>query len=138
MGYLQYRGIIMYKARSASIIFEQDDQVETKQLVLDIVTAQRLMIAPNKKTSRSELSGAHQRERSLFYWSRAGAVLGAMWGLIFDTVVLPIPGMSADMFAGSLASWLSAVIQDAIMFGLISALCAGLLRIATRKGIPIK
>lgn len=134
MGHLQYRGIIMYKAHSASTIFERDDKCEAKPLVLSNSTGQRLITASSSKALRSELNGTRRVERSVFYWGRAGTLLGAMWGLIFDTIVLPIPGISADRFAGPLASWIAAVIQDAIMFGCASALCAGLLRIAMRKG----
>lgn len=137
MGQSQHRGIIMYKAHSAStIVYDQDHLVGTKHLVLAGVTAQSVMIAPNNMPSKSELSAVPGTERSLFYWSRAGAVLGAMWGLIFYAVVVPMPGISADVFAGPLASWIAVVVQDAIMFGLISALCAGLLRIATRRETP--
>jgi hypothetical protein len=137
MGHLLYRGIIMYATHSASTVSEQDGQLETKHLLLSSSTVQKLPSAPNTETSKSTLGVTHRGTPSLFYWTRAGAVLGAMWGLVFDTVVLPIPGISPDLFAGPLASWIAAVIQDAIMFGCISAACTGLLRIAMRKGSPI-
>jgi hypothetical protein len=123
----------MYRVDSAAVIYERNEQVELSRRGLGDIAMRSLMIVPKEKSLKEFPVGSFRGDRQIARWSSVGAMLGAVWGLIFDTAVLPIPGMSPNLFAGPLASWIAAVVQDAIVFGFIGALCAGLIRVTQRK-----
>jgi uncharacterized membrane protein len=67
-------------------------------------------------------------------WGEFGAFGGALWGLLFDSTLFVMPGIDPVLLSGPLVSWIVAVLEGAVVFGVLSALSAGLVI----TGIPKK
>ncbi len=63
-------------------------------------------------------------------WGKFGAFWGSIWGLLFGSAMLVVPGVGALMFAG----WIAAALEGAILGGGFAALGGALASI----GIPDK
>jgi hypothetical protein len=123
----------MQNTEFAAVSHERDDQVEHLYLDAGGPTSQRLLI-PSAQPASNESNFHTQTVSSVMpYWAKAGAAFGALWGLISDTGLFKVPGISPGLTDGPLASWIMAVIQDALVFGVVSAICAGFIRAGMRK-----
>jgi uncharacterized membrane protein len=65
-------------------------------------------------------------------WGKAGAFWGWIWGLVFGSAFLFIPGIGMVMVGGPIVSWLIGALETAVVVGGLSALGAALLT----AGIP--
>jgi hypothetical protein len=128
----------MQNTEFAAVSHERDDQVEHLYLDLGGPASQRLLI-PSAQPASNESNFHTQTVSSVMaYWGKAGAAFGALWGFITDTGLFQVPGISPGLTDGPLASWITAVIQDALVFGLVSAFCAGVIRSAIRRAKATK
>ena len=66
------------------------------------------------------------------YWGTLGAFWGGIWGLLFGSAFFLIPGVGPILAAGPLVGWIIAALENAVIVGGVSALCAGLYS----QGIP--
>ena len=66
------------------------------------------------------------------YWGTLGAFWGGIWGLMFGSAFLLVPGVGPLLVAGPLVAWIIAGLENAFLVGGLSALGAALYS----QGIP--
>ncbi len=66
------------------------------------------------------------------YWGTQGAFWGGIWGWLFGSAFLFIPGVGPLLFAGPVVGWIIGAMEGAIVVGGLSALGAALYS----QGIP--
>jgi hypothetical protein len=66
------------------------------------------------------------------YWGTEGAFWGGTWALLFGSALFWVPGFGPLAIAGPLTTWIVAALENAVIFGGIGAVSAGLFSI----GIP--
>ena len=66
------------------------------------------------------------------YWGKSGAFWGGIWGMLFGSAFLLIPGIGPLVLAGPLVGWIVAALEGAVVVGGLSAIGAGLYSL----GIP--
>jgi hypothetical protein len=122
----------------AAVSHEKDDQVEHLHLDASGIIIQTFLKSLAQPASKESTCHTQTVGSVMAYWGKAGAVFGALWGLISDTGLFQVPGINPGLTDGPLASWITAVIQDALVFGLVSAFCAGVIRSAIRRAKATK
>jgi hypothetical protein len=85
------------------------------------------IIGQNYATEEHPVGFVNLGDRMLF-WGKLGAFWGSIWGLLFGSAMIFVPGIGFIMFAG----WLVAALEGAALGGGIAAVGAALLSI----GIP--
>jgi hypothetical protein len=68
----------------------------------------------------------------MMYWGKQGAFWGGLWGMLFGSAFLLIPGFGPLLAAGPVVAWIVGALEGAIVVGGLSALGAGLYS----SGIP--
>ncbi len=66
------------------------------------------------------------------YWGKTGAFWGGIWGMLFGSAFLLIPGIGPLIVAGPLVAWIVGALEGAVVVGGLSAVGAGLYSL----GIP--
>jgi hypothetical protein len=65
-------------------------------------------------------------------WGRTGAFWGGLWGMLFGSAFLVIPGLGPLLAAGPLVAWIVGALEGAVAVGGLSAVGAALVS----AGIP--
>ena len=91
------------------------------------------IIGQNYATEEHPVGFVNTGDRMLF-WGKFGAFWGSIWGLLFGSAMLFIPGIGFVMFAG----WLVAVLDGAVLGGGIAAVGAALASIGIPKDSVLK
>ncbi|MEO6752578.1 MAG: general stress protein [Chthoniobacteraceae bacterium] len=60
------------------------------------------------------------------FWGREGAFWGGLWGMMFGSAFLLIPGIGPLLVAGPLVGWIVGALEGAVVIGGLSAIGAGL------------
>lgn len=60
------------------------------------------------------------------FWGRTGAFWGGIWGMLFGSAFLLIPGVGPLVVAGPLVGWIVGALEGAVTLGGLSALGAAL------------
>lgn len=71
-------------------------------------------------------------------WGKAGAFWGWIWGLVFGSAFLFIPGIGPVMVGGPIVSWLIGALETAVVVGGLSAFGAALVGAGIPKDSVIK
>ncbi|MEO6054715.1 MAG: general stress protein [Chthoniobacterales bacterium] len=66
------------------------------------------------------------------FWGKQGAFWGGIWGLLFGSAFLLIPGIGPMVVAGPLVAWIAGALEGAVVFGGLSVIGASLYSL----GIP--
>lgn len=85
------------------------------------------IVGQNYQTEEHPVGFVNTGER-MWSWGKYGAFWGSLWGLMFGSAMMFIPGIGHVMFAG----WLVAALQGALVGGGIAALGGALASI----GVP--
>lgn len=85
------------------------------------------IIGQNYQTEERPLGFVNTGER-MWAWGRLGAFWGGIWGLLFGSAMLVVPGVGTVMFAG----WIVAALEGAVLGSGFAALGGALASI----GIP--
>jgi hypothetical protein len=117
----------------AAVSHENETQVEHLHLDASGTISQRLLKSSVQPASKESTFHNQTVSSVMAYWGKAGAAFGAFWGFITDTGLFQVPGIRPGLTDGPLASWITAVIQDALELGVASALCAGVISAAIRR-----
>ena len=67
-------------------------------------------------------------------WGKFGAFWGGLWGMLFGSAMLLVPGVGAIVFAG----WLVSILEGAVLVGGFSALIGALTTIGVPKDSIVK
>jgi hypothetical protein len=95
---------------------------------------QKVSVAGRDEHGGSQVVGYYHLPDGIRYWGRLGQFWGSLWGLLTGWAFFAIPGMGPVLVAGPLAGWTVAILDNAAVFGGLSALGAGLYNV----GIPKK
>lgn len=85
------------------------------------------IVGQNYQTEEHPVGFVNTGER-MWAWGKLGAFWGTIWGLLFGSAMLVIPGIGPVLFAG----WIVAAVQGALIGGGVAALGGAL----TGIGIP--
>jgi uncharacterized membrane protein len=72
------------------------------------------------------------------YWGKLGAFVGGLWGLLFGSAFLFVPGIGPLAIGGPLVSWIIGALEGAVIMGGLSAVGAALYSIGIPKDSIIK
>ncbi len=71
-------------------------------------------------------------------WGKFGAFWGGIWGLLFGSAFLFVPGVGPVIVAGPMVAWIIAALEGAAVFGGLSALGAGLVSMGIPKDSALR
>jgi len=71
-------------------------------------------------------------------WGKFGAFWGWIWGLLFGSAFLFVPGIGPVMVAGPIVTWIIGALQSALIVGGLSAVGAGLISMGIPKDSALK
>ncbi len=86
----------------------------------------KLSIVGRDFQTEEDVIGYYSAGDRVKYWGRVGAFWGGLWGLLFGSAFLLVPGVGPVVVAGTFASALVAALEGAVLVGGLSALGAAL------------
>lgn len=121
-------------SNSVAAVYMQHSAAENavKQLKDGGFDVKKLSIIGRDYHSEENVVGFFNRGERMEYWGKTGAFWGGLWGLLFGSAFLVIPGIGPILAAGPVVAWIAAGLESAIVVGGLSALGAGLFSM----GIP--
>ena len=124
----------MSKKNAVVAVFESHEEVETavKELDKSDFPTKQLSIVGKDYHTEEHVVGYYNTGDRVKYWGKMGAFWGGIWGLLFGSAFLAVPGIGPVVIGGPLVGWLIAAIENAVVVGGVSALGAALYSI----GIP--
>ncbi len=109
-----------------------DAEQAVKALQRSGFNLKHLSIVGKDYHTEENVVGFYNAGNRMEFWGRQGAFWGAMWGLLFGSALLLIPGVGPLVVAGPLVAAIVSGLEGAIVLGGLSALGAALYSI----GIP--
>jgi len=92
----------------------------------------RLSIVGRDFHSEEHVVGYYNTGDRMTFWGKLGAFWGGLWGLLFGTAFLWVPGIGAVLIGGPLVAAIVGGLEGAAVVGGLSAVGAGLYSL----GIP--
>ena len=92
----------------------------------------KLSIIGRDYHSEEQVVGYYNMGDRVKYWGSQGAFWGGLWGWLFGSAFLFIPGVGPLVFAGPIVGWIVGALEGAVVVGGLSALGACLYS----QGIP--
>ena len=124
----------MSDKNSVVAIFESHDRAEDaiRELQKSGFDMKKLSIVGKDYHTEENVVGYYTTGDRMKYWGKLGAFWGGFWGLLFGSAFFWVPGIGQVLVAGPLVMWIVGALEEAAVFGGLSALGAGLYSI----GIP--
>jgi uncharacterized membrane protein len=122
------------KHNSAVGIFSnhQDAENAVKELQKSGYDMKKLSVVGKDYQTEENVIGYYNTGDRMASWGKFGLFWGWMWGILFGSAFLFLPGIGPVMIGGPLVSWLIGALSTAAVVGGISALGGALASI----GIP--
>ena len=98
----------------------------------------KLSIVGKDYHSDESVVGYYNTGDRIKYWGKLGAFWGGIWGLLFGSAFLMIPGFGPILVAGPLVAWLVGALEGAVVVGGLSAIGAALYSIGIPKDSVVK
>ncbi|MGP0068618.1 MAG: general stress protein [Isosphaeraceae bacterium] len=127
---------MMSDKNSVVAVFESHDRAEDaiRELQKGGFDMKKLSIIGKDYHTEEDVVGYYTTGDRMLYWGKLGAFWGGFWGLLLGSAVFWVPGIGQLLVAGPLVMWIVGALEEAAVFGGLSALGAGLYSI----GIPTK
>jgi len=124
----------MSKQNSTVAIFSDHTGAEhaVKELQKAGFDIKKLSLVGKDYHSDEHVVGYYNTGDRMRYWGTLGAFCGGLWGLLFGSALLFVPGIGPIVVGGPIVSWIIGALQGAAVVGGISAIGAALYSI----GIP--
>ena len=131
---------MMSDKNSVVSIFETHDQAAAavRELQKDGFDMKKLSIVGKDYHTDEHVVGYYNAGDRMKYWGKLGAFWGGFWGLMFGSAFFWVPGIGQILVAGPLVMWIVGALEEAAVFGGISALGAGLYSIGIPKNSVIQ
>jgi len=115
-------------------VFNSHDEAEeaVKGLQRSGLDMKRLSIVGKDFHSEEHVVGYYNTGDRMAFWGKLGAFWGGLWGLLFGTAFLWVPGIGAVLVGGPLVAAIVGGLEGAAVVGGLSAVGAGLYSL----GIP--
>ncbi|MBI1762373.1 MAG: DUF1269 domain-containing protein [Acidobacteria bacterium] len=99
---------------------------------------QKLSIVGKDYYTEEEVVGYYTTGDRMKAWGKLGAFWGGVWGLLFGSAFLVIPGIGPLLAAGPLVGCIVGALEGAAIMGGVSALGAGLISLGVPKDSVIE
>jgi uncharacterized membrane protein len=115
-------------------IYESHDQAEdaVRELQKGGFDMKKLSIVGKDYHTDEHVVGYYNTGDRMAYWGKLGAFWGGLWGMLFGSAFLFVPGFGPVVVAGPLVAWIIGALEGAALLGGMSAIGAALVSI----GIP--
>ncbi len=115
-------------------VFETHELAETaiKELQRSHFDMQQLSIIGKDYNTEEQVVGYYNTGDRVKFWGKLGAFWGGLFGLLFGSAFLVIPGIGQVLVFGPLVGWIIAALESALVTGGLSAFGAALFSV----GIP--
>lgn len=124
----------MLKENVGIIILSTHIEAENavKELQLSGFDMKKLSIVGKDYHTEEHVVGFYNAGDRMSFWGQRGAFWGGLWGILFGSAFLFIPGVGQVVLAGPIVATIVSCLQGAVVVGSLSALGAALYSI----GIP--
>jgi hypothetical protein len=124
----------MPRKNAVVAMFEKhtDAEAAVKQLERDGFDMRKLSIVGKGYHTDERVVGYFNAGDRMLFWGQEGAFWGGLWGLLFGSAFITLPGIGPMLVAGPLVAWMVAALEGAVIVGGLSALGGALASI----GIP--
>ena len=128
------------KNDSVVAVFTEHTQAEAaiKELQKSGFDMKKLSIVGKDYHTEENVVGYYNLGDQVKNWGKAGAFWGWIWGLVFGSAFLFIPGLGMVMVGGPIVSWLIGALETAVVVGGLSALGAALVGAGIPKDSVLK
>ena len=130
----------MSEKNSVVAIFESHSQAEDaiRELQKDGFDMKKLSIVGKDYHTDEHVVGYYNTGDRMMYWGKLGAFWGGLWGMLFGSAFFFIPGIGPLVVAGPLVMWIVGALEEAALFGGLSALGAALFSIGIPKNSVVQ
>ncbi len=115
-----------------------DAEAAIKELQRAGFNMKKLSIFGKDYHTEENVIGYYNTGERMATWGKFGAFWGWIWGLLFGSAFLFIPGIGPVMVAGPIVSWVIGALESAVIVGGLSALGAGLVSMGIPKDSALK
>jgi hypothetical protein len=115
-----------------------DAEAAIKELQQAGFDMKKLSIFGKDYHTEENVIGYYNTGERMASWGKFGAFWGWIWGLLFGSAFLFIPGIGPVMIAGPIVSWVIGALETAVFVGGLSALSAGLVGMGIPKDSALK
>ena len=125
---------MLEKSCSALGIFSNHQEAEgaVKELQKSGFDMKKLSVVAKDYHTEENVIGYYNTGERMATWGKYGLFWGWIWGVVFGSAFLIIPGVGPLMVGGPLVAWIIGALETAVVFGGVSALGGALASI----GIP--
>lgn len=115
-----------------------DAEAAVKELQRAGFDMKKLSIIGKDYHTEEHVIGYYNTGERMATWGKFGAFWGSIWGLLFGSAFLFVPGVGPVMIAGPIISWILGALETAVVVGGLSALGAGLVSMGIPKDSALK
>ena len=116
--------------KKSAVIATFNTHVEAEQAVKELQKSgfdmKQLSIVGKDYHSDEHVVGYYNMGERTKYWGKNGAFWGGIWGLLFGSALLLVPGLGPVVVAGPLVASIIAGLETAVVVGGLSAIGAAL------------
>ena len=130
----------MTKENAGVVILSTHTEAENavKELQRSGFDMKKLSIVGKDYHTEEHVVGYYNAGDRMNFWGKRGAFWGGLWGILFGSAFLLVPGIGPLVVAGPLVSAIVGGLQGAVVAGGLSALGAGLYSIGIPKDSILK
>ena len=115
-----------------------DAEAAIKELQQAGFNMKKLSIFGKDYHTEENVVGYYNTGERMATWGKFGAFWGWIWGLLFGSAFLFVPGIGPVMIAGPIVTWVIGALETALVVGGLSALGAGLVSMGIPKDSALK
>lgn len=125
---------------SAVGIFRSHDDAEVavKELQKSGCDMKKLSVIGKDYQTEDSVVGYYNTGDRMATWGKFGLFWGTIWGLLFGSAFLVIPGLGPIMVGGPLVSWIVGVMETALVTGSLTAIGGALASIGIPKDSVVR
>ncbi len=130
----------MLKENTGVIILSTHEEAENavKELQRSGFDMKKLSIVGKDYHTEEHVVGYYNVGDRMSFWGKRGAFWGGLWGVLFGSAFLMVPGIGPLVVAGPLVSAIVGGLQGAVIVGGMSVIGAGLYNIGIPKNSIIE
>jgi len=98
----------------------------------------KLSVVGRDYHTEEQVVGYYNTGDRMKMWGKSGAFWGGLWGLLFGSAFLAVPGLGLIAAAGPIVAWIVAGLEGAVVVGGLSALGAALVSVGIPKNSIIQ
>jgi uncharacterized membrane protein len=132
----------MHATANDSVIAVFKDHLEAEEAIKELQKSgfdmKQLSIVGKDYHTEEHVVGHYNLGDQVATWGKTGAFWGWIWGLLFGSAFVFIPGIGPTMIGGPIVSWLVGALETAVVVGGVSALGGALIGAGIPKDSVLK